>query len=402
MNKILESFAIILALVWQADGTEPSKLCIGSCVGEEEKVCTFNFSIDIFASDTGYFRVQGCDGVNPTLGIEYNVTYIFDQSNATNWYHPIGLAYGPDGVYGNNVELGKEDSNPVTNIDCAPNCDSPEYMSDGEPMCKEDCDVNFGLDDYEPAFALDRDTWLSEPGYSLSVRITDPGTTEFFYFCHIHNYMSGRIKVLDASKEMKNAQDVVPIPYEYKVPSEFDEGCGTFNVSAYSDANSQCPDMTFVCGKNPNAYHQCLIAVDCAMHVEMKTTSLQDPTVTFMHQMIAHHKNAVNMAKLLLKLNPKSIKCGTVYDGRRLQEDDCIIDGKDTDNTPVITMLWSIINGQNHQITFMESWLRDNKAPAFDYCGPELQADAPSDSSIVHSSVTVIIAALISSFNFRF
>ncbi|CAN0311029.1 unnamed protein product, partial [Laminaria digitata] len=58
-----------------------------------------------------------------------------------------------------------------------------------------------------------------------------------------------------------------------------------------------------------------------------------------MHQMIPHHENAVNMARILLK-NPG--------DGEELDEE-------------VSAMLREIINTQNYQITFMRGFLNDNE-----------------------------------------
>ena len=92
----------------KGDGEQGSGLCLGNCTGTGiEKLCVFKFEVDVFASETGYFRVAGCDGVQPTLGIERGVRYVFDQSHNTNWFHPLGFAFGPDGVYADNLELGK-------------------------------------------------------------------------------------------------------------------------------------------------------------------------------------------------------------------------------------------------------------------------------------------------------
>ena len=52
-----------------------------------------------------------------------------------------------------------------------------------------------------------------------------------------------------------------------------------------------------------------------------------DPIVTFIHQMIPHHQNAVNMAKALLKTNT--------------------LDSTDEDDREMENMMWAIINGQN-------------------------------------------------------
>ena len=48
---------------------------------------------------TGYFQIEGCDGVNPTLHLTVGKTYKFDQSDITNWYHLVGFAYEADGAH---------------------------------------------------------------------------------------------------------------------------------------------------------------------------------------------------------------------------------------------------------------------------------------------------------------
>jgi len=77
--------------------------------------------------------------------------------------------------------------------------------------------------------------------------------------------------------------------------------------------------------------------MDCAMHTEMRVnTHESDPLTTFMHQMIPHHQNAVNMAKAILKKVPGKANEGELGD-----------------------LLWSIVNEQNMQIGQMENWLSE-------------------------------------------
>lgn len=47
------------------------------------------------------------------------------------------------------------------------------------------------LDTYEPQFFFPEETWL-ETVYTVELTVTDPDVSEIFYFCHIHNGMSGR------------------------------------------------------------------------------------------------------------------------------------------------------------------------------------------------------------------
>lgn len=80
----------------------------------------FVFSLDLFASDTGarpirqnpdapithgappagYYKVEGYEGVQPQLTMKLGVEYTFIQKHYTNWYHPLGFAYLPDGAHG--------------------------------------------------------------------------------------------------------------------------------------------------------------------------------------------------------------------------------------------------------------------------------------------------------------
>lgn len=47
------------------------------------------------------------------------------------------------------------------------------------------------LDTYEPQFFFPEEAWM-ESEYTVELTVTDANVTEIFYFCHIHNAMSGR------------------------------------------------------------------------------------------------------------------------------------------------------------------------------------------------------------------
>ncbi|KAK3276913.1 hypothetical protein CYMTET_15045 [Cymbomonas tetramitiformis] len=73
------------------------------------------------------------------------------------------------------------------------------------------------------------------------------------------------------------------------------------------------------------------------MDYEMRVVQIEDDKVaTFMHQMIPHHANAVNMAKVLLKNGEFS--------------------GSESDEE-IKMMMHDIIRVQNYQITFMNGYL---------------------------------------------
>ena len=155
--------------------------------------------MDPFAGPlAGYFKFVECgDTANPVIGMQQGVTYTFDQSHATNWFHPLGFAYFPDGAHDGVDEL--EPGISQTNGSCVSNntCQAPMYHKDGvfvggsydgATIGGED----FGLDNYEPEFFYPRGKWL-EASYSVTLTITDTTyANDIFYFCHIHDGMSGR------------------------------------------------------------------------------------------------------------------------------------------------------------------------------------------------------------------
>lgn len=83
------------------------ELCLGICeeTGSGQKICVFELEVDLHASELGYYTVKGCEGKMPTLGIERGATYIFDQGHESNYFHPLGLAYYPDGAHDDKDEL---------------------------------------------------------------------------------------------------------------------------------------------------------------------------------------------------------------------------------------------------------------------------------------------------------
>lgn len=68
----------------------------------------FYFSVDLYASDTGYYTVNGSEyggEPSPTLQMEIGKTYTFYQYHETNWMHPLGFAYYPDGAHDDKREV---------------------------------------------------------------------------------------------------------------------------------------------------------------------------------------------------------------------------------------------------------------------------------------------------------
>jgi hypothetical protein len=53
----------------------------------------------MFASETGLYTVEGCTGASPKLSLNAGQSYHFIQTDASNWYHPVGFAYEPGGAH---------------------------------------------------------------------------------------------------------------------------------------------------------------------------------------------------------------------------------------------------------------------------------------------------------------
>jgi Domain of unknown function (DUF305) len=107
------------------------------------------------------------------------------------------------------------------------------------------------------------------------------------------------------------------------------------------------------------AFSTCIDAMNCAMLDGMTTgISASSPTALFIHQMVPHHQNAVNMAKVLLK--DSSLVCDDLSNE---DDPDCAME----------VILRDIVNTQNHQIQKMLRILEAKNFPAKDNCIVELE-----------------------------
>jgi len=350
--------------------------CKGNCTTDDsgDKQCTFTTELNLYASELGYYSFKECGAkTNPTLELEVGTTYTFDQTNVTNWYHPLGFAYYPDGAHDEVDELEPGIAAPGSNSDCEISftCPAPMYMLNGiylgdysnnalitesTTMDKED----FGLDHYEPKFFLPITDWTEEGEFSVKLKIDESVTKDIFYFCHIHQFMSGRIKIAK-NGQIVNPEYDPPLPYKYETPSDYDKSCGTYNIESFQLPHDMCPEK-FVCdvptgddqaSKDLQSFSDCIESMDCAMVVGMTNgVSAESEVALFIHQMIPHHQNAVNMAKALLKR-------GTgVCDDITAETEACVMK----------SIILSIINGQNHQIQQMRSVLEGLEYPQDDQC----------------------------------
>jgi uncharacterized protein (DUF305 family) len=250
---------------------------------------------------------------------------------------------------------------------------------------------DFGLDNYEPEFFIPKGDWLATK-YKVELTITDTAyATDMFYFCHIHAGMSGIIKIADATTgavvSTKTAATTLPADY-YKTPTTYDKSCGSYGIDAFQTSKGACGNEHFVCttAATPSgSFGDCLSSMDCAMDYNMKTTLDSNDVVSFMWQMIPHHENAVNMAKLLMKQNALTLSRRKLRgEGRRLDDDggcaDCAIDD----------MLWDIVSVQSHQILTMKDWLTANGKAESGTCSAALgAADAAG-----HVAPTMLAAGL--------
>jgi len=285
----------ILALVFLTTSAS------AACTPSETNIC---MSVDLFAGETGYYNLDRGDfestsGPQPTITAKIGQTLKFDQSDPTNWYHAVGFAYAPDGAHGD--DWGAEENPEVEGAG------ELQYFIDGDiPTC-EDAGTT-GLDCYEPEFFYPRGDWL-EKQYLAELTITPEVAAAskggvIYYFCHIHSKMSGKIVIKnDDGSDYSNGSEELPL-YEPTTNDAFDTKCGTSHISEYAKgADNECA-VDFFAGAKDTDFEQCLHATDCQMHYEMysETTPNEDDKVAlFMQQMIPHHVNAVNMAKLLLK-----------------------------------------------------------------------------------------------------
>ena len=169
--------------------------------------------------------------------------------------------------------------------------------------------------------------------------------------------MTGRIKLLNGDWLVQHDDNLPELPYEYDQPGTFDQECGTFGLDAFQLPHPECPDR-FVCDIPSNnvglaQFSSCIDAMNCHMLAGMTTNiNSGSETALFIHQMVPHHQNAVNMAKALLKTDI------LVCDDLTEETDECIMEG----------ILREIVNDQNFQIQTMYGILESLGYPRTDDC----------------------------------
>lgn len=372
-------------------------ICLADC---SSGVCTFTFTYNHYASELGYYTVEECNKggeeiVMPTLGIQKGVTYHFVQSNLHNWYHPLGFAYYPDGEHDDQIELEPGQQPPTSSSDCEESmtCPAPMYFLNGNYLgsYSNNADLvpvttgeeDFGLDNYEPDFFIPVETWYENGDYSVYLKYDDMEMSQdIFYFCHIHQYVSGRIKFVDDAGKPLYPENTPDMPYEYESPSSYDKTCGTYGLSEFQLPHEECAPK-YVCDRpleNPilHKYGGCIDSMNCAMQVGMSTYAAEeDPIALFNHMMIPHHQNAVNMAKSLYKTG--EIDCA----------DEDI--AEETDDCTMYRIIMDIMNGQNKQIQLMQDVLEDKGYELIANCDVKIDSTLAATASAYSMKVGGII-----------
>lgn len=240
--------------------TSLSLLIVASTATEQEQLCTsddntFHVKVNLHASERGYFYFEECgDMVNPTLGLEIGETYTFIQKDRTNFFHPLSFSYFPDAhhvgadvlspdVVGQAVTTSTSGFTTVVSrtgdTDCSKNmtCPSPMYfVNEGYlgsysniPEIKDVTtnDANNGLQLYQSFFSKSMGAFAGYGTFSVQLKFDDESYTanDIFYFCHLHQFMSGRIKLLKNGNPV-NTKDEPPMYHDEETPGEFDAMCG--------------------------------------------------------------------------------------------------------------------------------------------------------------------------------
>jgi len=325
---------------------------------------TLKMKWNTHASEWGAYEITDCDGVNPKLSLVAGTTYTFDQSDASNWYHPVGFAYIAGGAHTSCKDTaGKAGECPELGGEAAGT--TIQYYVDGVAVTTDES--GFGLDAYEPLFFNSQGWWAEKNAanaYKVTLKIPTLALyTRIYYFCHIHAHMSAEIEitgsiggniinpaVLGSETEATALAIFTGVQAsDQKSVSSHDEACGTYNTYA-ADTKSTCSNSHFLCGLGAvGAYETCLEAIDCQMHHAMAVSVPSTTTskfATFARQMIPHHQNAVSMAKALLKHHKLADypPAGT----------------EDQDMDFAKGLAWNIINVQNRQIQQLSAWLEAN------------------------------------------
>jgi hypothetical protein len=152
---------------------------------------TFTVKLNFGEGELGYYEFDECEGHSPTIGLVVGETYTFVQGDVSNWYHPLGFAYGPDGAHDDQDEFEKGISR-TSNSSCITDmkCPAPQYKRNGEFLANASVPEDFGLDAYEPLFFYPLLDWMDMGTFSIDVTFDDATIRQdAFYFCHVRTVM---------------------------------------------------------------------------------------------------------------------------------------------------------------------------------------------------------------------
>jgi len=312
------------------------------CTPSATNLC---MKVNIYTGESGYYELGGKVGPSPNITVQIGKTYVFDQTDATNWYHPVGFAYYPDGAHGKT--WGGAERAEVEGAG------ELLYKINGKKTTCAAAGAT-GLDCYEPEFFYPRADWQKKP-YKAELTITQAVADAshggvIYYFCHIHSKMSGRLIIQNANGGAVTRANGTALAnpteqalYAPTSNSGFDTTCGTTGAVAYSKGGSHACAASFLPGTLDTDFEKCVQAIDCQMNRHMLVMgydSHADPIATFIQQMIPHHVNAVNMARILLKHSMKKVAAVEDLEG----------------------ILWDIVNQQNYQIHQFRNYLGTHAA----------------------------------------
>jgi hypothetical protein len=165
-----------------------------------------------------------------------------------------------------------------------------------------------------------------------------------YYFCHIHSKMSGKIRIqnTDGTAFTPTANPTELDLYTPEAVSPVDGVCGTSGIEPYSFGKDKACSERFICGTLDTDYEKCLDAMNCEMKENMHSYTSADHSnemAVFMQQMIPHHKNAINMVKVLMK---------------QAQDADTVALLQDSDMTNI---MYDILAQQSYQIHQFRNYL---------------------------------------------
>ena len=88
--------------------------------------------------------------------------------------------------------------------------------------------------------------------------------------CQIHQFMTGRIKLLKDGQPLQEDAELPELGYEYDQPAEHDEVCGTYGLHDFQLPHSECPER-FVCdapAENEELvqFSRCIVSFFCAFY----------------------------------------------------------------------------------------------------------------------------------------